>query len=208
MAKNYAYLQTPLTKNRPYERSEWEETSDSIVAARYSAPTSCPSTSCGARCARLSPTLMALPALTTWRAVSLISRPASTTLRSRVPIDARSRILSIRRISPPCRPSRSFAACKTQIRGTRLPEITLRPQGPAIPTSPVTWFNTQKGDGFLQPAHGDQDVFVPLSAVKRSGLSRLKDGEKMSDAIENDPRTAKISAVKLTRIELVQLEER
>jgi cold shock CspA family protein len=49
---------------------------------------------------------------------------------------------------------------------------------------------------------------VPLSAVKRSGLSRLKDGEKMSDAIENDPRTAKISAVKLTRIELVQLEER
>ena len=89
-----------------------------------------------------------------------------------------------------------------------MPEITLRPQGPAIPTGPVTWFNAQKGEGFLQPAQGDQDVFVPLSAVKRSGLSRLKDGDKMSDDIENDPRTAKISAVKLTRIEPVQLEER
>jgi hypothetical protein len=32
---------------------------------------------------------------------------------------------------------------------------------------------------------------VPLSAVKRSGLSRLKDGEKMSDAIENDPQNGK-----------------
>jgi CspA family cold shock protein len=208
MAKNYAYLQTPLTKNRPYERSEWEETSDSIVAARYSAPTSCPSTSCGARCARLSPTLMALPALTTWRVVSLTSRPASTKIRLRLPIDARSRILSIRRRSPPCRPSISFAACKTLIRRTRLPEITLRPQGPAIPTGPVTWFNAQKGDGFLQPAQGDQDGFVPLSAGERCGRSRSNEGAQRSDAIANDPRTGTISAVTLPRIEPVQLGER
>jgi CspA family cold shock protein len=115
---------------------------------------------------------------------------------------------SIRRRSPPCQPPISFAACKTLIRRTRLPEITLRPQGPAIPTGLVTWFNAQKGEGFLQPAHGDQDVFVPLSAGERCGRSRSNEGAQRSDAIANDPRTGTISAVTLPRIEPVQLGER
>ena len=33
----------------------------------------------------------------------------------------------------------------------------------------VKWFNPTKGYGFIQPANGDKDVFVHISAVQRAG---------------------------------------
>ena len=44
----------------------------------------------------------------------------------------------------------------------------------------VKWFNATKGYGFIEPADGSKDVFVHIAAVERSGLSGLKDGEKVS----------------------------
>jgi len=41
----------------------------------------------------------------------------------------------------------------------------------------VEWFNPTKGYGFIQPASGDKDVFVHISAVERAGLSTLNEGQ-------------------------------
>ncbi len=44
----------------------------------------------------------------------------------------------------------------------------------------VKWFNATKGYGFIQPDDGSKDVFVHVSAVERSGLGTLKEGQKVS----------------------------
>ena len=44
----------------------------------------------------------------------------------------------------------------------------------------VKWFNPTKGYGFIQPDDGTKDVFVHISAVERSGLGALKEGQKIS----------------------------
>ena len=41
----------------------------------------------------------------------------------------------------------------------------------------VKWFNPTKGYGFIQPATGNKDVFVHISAVERAGLSTLNEGQ-------------------------------
>ena len=41
-----------------------------------------------------------------------------------------------------------------------------------MPTGTVKWFNTTKGFGFIEPADGGKDVFVHISQVERSGLTR------------------------------------
>ncbi len=43
----------------------------------------------------------------------------------------------------------------------------------------VKWFNTTKGFGFIVPTDGSADVFVHVSAVQRSGLNSLAEGQKV-----------------------------
>lgn len=47
-------------------------------------------------------------------------------------------------------------------------------------TGTVKWFNSTKGFGFIQPDGGGKDVFVHISAVERSGIGNLTDGQKIS----------------------------
>jgi CspA family cold shock protein len=44
----------------------------------------------------------------------------------------------------------------------------------------VKWFNPTKGFGFIMPNDGSKDVFVHISAVERSGLGSLTEGQKLS----------------------------
>jgi CspA family cold shock protein len=44
----------------------------------------------------------------------------------------------------------------------------------------VKWFNPSKGFGFIQPENGSKDVFVHISAVERSGLHTLTEGQRVS----------------------------
>jgi CspA family cold shock protein len=50
----------------------------------------------------------------------------------------------------------------------------------------VKWFNAQKGFGFIQPDSGGKDVFVHISAVERSGLNGLNEGQKISYDLQPD----------------------
>ncbi|KMO42913.1 cold-shock protein [Methylobacterium variabile] len=61
-------------------------------------------------------------------------------------------------------------------------------------TGTVKWFNGQKGFGFIQPDDGGKDVFVHISAVERSGMQTLSEGQKISYELETDRRSGKQSA--------------
>jgi CspA family cold shock protein len=61
----------------------------------------------------------------------------------------------------------------------------------------VKWFNTTKGYGFIQPEDGGKDVFVHISAVERSDLRALNEGQRLSYELERDRRSGKESAVNL-----------
>jgi CspA family cold shock protein len=60
----------------------------------------------------------------------------------------------------------------------------------------VKWFNAQKGFGFIQPDDGSKDVFVHISAVERSGLGQLNEGQKVSFDLERGQQ-GKTSAINL-----------
>ena len=47
-------------------------------------------------------------------------------------------------------------------------------------TGTVKWFNSTKGFGFIQPDNGGPDAFVHISAVERSGMRELVEGQKVS----------------------------
>lgn len=64
-------------------------------------------------------------------------------------------------------------------------------------TGTVKWFNAQKGYGFIQPESGGTDVFVHISAVERSGIGSLTDGQKVEFDVERDKRSGKSAAVNL-----------
>ena len=53
-------------------------------------------------------------------------------------------------------------------------------------TGTVKFFNTQKGFGFIKPDNGERDVFVHISAVERSGIGHLNEGQKVSFELETD----------------------
>jgi len=46
-----------------------------------------------------------------------------------------------------------------------------------MPTGKVKWFNASKGYGFIAADDGGPDVFVHMSAVERSGLPTLGEGQ-------------------------------
>ena len=64
-------------------------------------------------------------------------------------------------------------------------------------TGTVKWFNEAKGFGFIQPDDGGKDVFVHISAVERSGMRNLTEGQKISYEMETDRRSGKESAANL-----------
>lgn len=53
-------------------------------------------------------------------------------------------------------------------------------------TGTVKWFNATKGFGFIQPSDGGKDVFVHISAVERSGMSGLNEGQKIDYEIATE----------------------
>jgi CspA family cold shock protein len=44
----------------------------------------------------------------------------------------------------------------------------------------VKWFNAEKGFGFIARDGGGKDVFVHVSALERSGLTTLNEGERVT----------------------------
>ncbi|MDR7147304.1 cold-shock protein [Rhizobium sp. BE258] len=61
----------------------------------------------------------------------------------------------------------------------------------------VKFFNSAKGFGFIQPSDGSPDIFVHISAVERSGMSNLVEGQKITFDVVRDNRSGKNAAENL-----------
>ncbi|MEM7730477.1 MAG: cold-shock protein [Pseudomonadota bacterium] len=64
-------------------------------------------------------------------------------------------------------------------------------------TGTVKFFNTTKGFGFIAPDDGGKDVFVHASAVERSNMPPLVEGQKVTFELEDDRRGRGPQAVNL-----------
>jgi CspA family cold shock protein len=68
-----------------------------------------------------------------------------------------------------------------------------------MPTGKVKFFDDDKGFGFIAPEGGGKDVFVHITALQRSGIQSLDEGQKVS--FETAPgRDGRISADRLKLI--------
>jgi CspA family cold shock protein len=61
----------------------------------------------------------------------------------------------------------------------------------------VKFFNVTKGFGFITPEGGAKDVFVHITALERSGIRALNEGQKVSFETENDKRGRGPQAINL-----------
>lgn len=71
---------------------------------------------------------------------------------------------------------------------------------PMSQTGTVKFFNATKGFGFITPDGGAKDVFVHISAIEKSGLHTLVDGQKVTFDVEPDrmgkgPKAVNLRAV-------------
>ena len=64
-------------------------------------------------------------------------------------------------------------------------------------TGTVKFFNNVKGFGFIEPADGGKDVFVHISAVERSGMLSLVEGQKVTYEVVTE--RGKLAASNLQR---------
>ena len=62
----------------------------------------------------------------------------------------------------------------------------------------VKFFNTTKGYGFITPADGSKDIFVHISAVERSGMTTLTEGQTVNFEVEPDTKGKGPKAVNLS----------
>jgi len=61
----------------------------------------------------------------------------------------------------------------------------------------VKWFDVTRGFGFITPSDGGKDVFVHLTALRRSGLETLTTGQNVHMAVQEAQRGREASSVEL-----------
>jgi len=61
----------------------------------------------------------------------------------------------------------------------------------------VKFYDSRKGYGFIMPDEGDNDVFVHVTAVERSGIGSLDQGKRIPFETEPDKHGKGSKAIKL-----------
>jgi CspA family cold shock protein len=79
--------------------------------------------------------------------------------------------------------------------------VYLMGKGFLMTTGTVKWFNAQKGFGFIAPESGGSDAFVHISAVERSGIGELREGQKLTFELVADRKSGKMSADNLKALD-------
>jgi CspA family cold shock protein len=63
-------------------------------------------------------------------------------------------------------------------------------------TGTVKWFSVDKGMGFVETGDGGKDVFVHISAVQRSGLPNLFEGQRVTMQVVETPKGRQATSLK------------
>jgi CspA family cold shock protein len=98
-----------------------------------------------------------------------------------------------------------ISAADLQVVGDVIP-VAQKPAGPQRQltgdkaTGTVKFFNSMKGFGFITRDDGKEDAFVHISAVERSGLPGINEGDRFEFDLEVD-RRGKFSAVNLVPVQ-------
>ena len=98
-----------------------------------------------------------------------------------------------------------ISAADLQVVGDVIP-VAAKPAGPQRQltgdkaTGTVKFFNSMKGFGFITRDDGKEDAFVHISAVERSGLPGINEGDRFEFDLEVD-RRGKFSAVNLVPVQ-------
>jgi CspA family cold shock protein len=64
----------------------------------------------------------------------------------------------------------------------------------------VKWFDASRGFGFITPDEGGKDAFVHISALERSGITGLDEGQKVEYELQPG-RDGKSAAENLRLVE-------
>ncbi len=64
-------------------------------------------------------------------------------------------------------------------------------------TGRVKWFDPSRGYGFIIPDNGDEDAFVHVHDLQRSGLDSLVQGARVSFELGTDRRTGRVRATRV-----------
>lgn len=68
-----------------------------------------------------------------------------------------------------------------------------------VSTGTVKWFNHDKGYGFIDMGNGQKDVFVHIRQVEESGLSDLREGQRVQFEVkqgrQQKPEAHKIKVI-------------
>jgi len=70
-------------------------------------------------------------------------------------------------------------AAKPSVTARRADEPTAETDAQLESEGTVKWYNPEKGFGFIAPDAGEKDVFVHATALTRSGISVLVEGQKV-----------------------------
>lgn len=66
-------------------------------------------------------------------------------------------------------------------------------------TGTVKFFNATKGFGFIAPEGGGDDVFVHVTALQRSGIDSLNEGDKVQFDTAVNQRSGKTAVENITK---------
>ena len=66
-----------------------------------------------------------------------------------------------------------------------------------MPQGTVKWFNSQKGYGFIQPQAGGKDIFVHATALERSGVMGLAEGQRVAIDVAQGNKGPEAARVRL-----------
>ena len=64
----------------------------------------------------------------------------------------------------------------------------------------VKWYNAEKGFGFIGLENGEKDVFVHATAVTRSGLTTLKEGQELTVVFGAGKKGPEARSVRFERV--------
>jgi cold shock protein len=65
-------------------------------------------------------------------------------------------------------------------------------------TGTVKWFNAERGYGFIAPNSGGKDVFVHVSALERSGIEGLSEGQSVVVDVVGGRKGPEATRIRLT----------